>query len=86
MSESVMVAIVSTVGLVMSGVLVELIRARKRADTVVSAVTPSNGDGSMRDVLDNLIVDVRELRVEQNRHGNRLAGIEAVLAERSRRK
>lgn len=83
-TEAVLIAGVTVLG----GIFVELIRARRRQDTVVDAVTPSSPESSdsMRDVLDHLIVDVRELRVEQNRHGNRLAGIEATIAERARRK
>lgn len=79
MTEAVLIAVVTMLG----GILVELIRARRRQDTVVSAVT-NNGGSSMKDALDRLEVDVRELRVVQSRHGNRLAGIEATLSERAR--
>lgn len=80
LTEAVLIAVVTVLG----GILVELIRARKRQDTVVHAVTP-NGGSSMPDALTRLSEEVRELRVEQNRHGQRLAGMEAILGERARK-
>lgn len=73
-----MVAVVTAVGLVMSGVLVEMVRARKKQDSVVSAVT-ANGGSSMADAVNRIETEVRELRTVQTRHGERLAGIEAVV-------
>jgi hypothetical protein len=78
MSEAVLIAVVTATGLVLSGVLVELIRARKRTDTVVQAVTP-NGGTSMADSVHRIEAEVHELRTIQTRHGERLAGIEAVV-------
>lgn len=73
-----MVAVVSAVGLVLSGVLVELVKARRRQETVVSAVTPNHGS-SMADAVRRIETDIRELRGETTRHGQRLAGLEALL-------
>lgn len=79
MTEAVMVAIVAALG----AILAELIRARRRADTVVHAVTPNSGT-SMRDAVDRIARELGEMRTEHNKHANRLAGIEAILNERRR--
>lgn len=80
-TEAVLVALVTVLG----GILVELIRARRRQDTVVNAVTPNGGE-SLRDVVDAAAADIRELRQEQVRHGQRLAAVEAILSVRERRR
>lgn len=80
MNNDVLIAVVSALGLILSGVLVELARARRRQDTVVSAVTPNHGS-SMRDIVGRMETDLRELRAEV--HGNtvRLATVEARFSE-----
>lgn len=78
MSEPVMVAVVSALGLVLSGVLVELIRARKRQDKVVAEVTP-NGGGSMRDIAARIEAQVDRIRDTQVVQGERLAKVEAKV-------
>lgn len=68
MADAVMVAIVSAVGLVMSGVLVELVRSRRATGAVAGAA-------------DGIAVDVREIRTEQGRQGSRLAAVEARISD-----
>jgi hypothetical protein len=68
MSDAVLISVISAVGLILSGVLVELIRARKRQDTVVHEMKPNHG-GSLRDTVNKLAADqqsgITELR-QQN--------------------
>jgi hypothetical protein len=52
-SEAVTIALISAVGLILSGVLVELVRARKRQDSVVHEMKPNHG-GSLRDAVNRL--------------------------------
>jgi hypothetical protein len=77
-SDAVMVAIVSAVGLILSGVLVELVRARRRQDQVVKEVTP-NGGGSMRDIAARIESQVDRIRETQVAQGERLAKVEAKV-------
>ncbi|WP_053205836.1 hypothetical protein [Jiangella muralis] len=56
MSDAETVALISTAGLVLValiGLLVEQVRTRRRADSVVHEVTPNSG-ASMRDVVDRI--------------------------------
>lgn len=76
MSDAVVIAVISAVGLILSGVLVELIRARKRQDKVVAEVSP-NGGGSIRDAVDRIEKQVDKVRDAQVSHGERLAKVEA---------
>lgn len=78
MSDAVLVAIVSAVALVLSGVLVELIRARKRQEQVVKEVTP-NGGGSFRDAVDRIETTVDRVRETQIAQGERIAKVEAKV-------
>lgn len=78
-TEAVLVSLVTAIGLILSGVLVELAKARRRQDAVVNAVTSDNGTPGMADAVKRIEIDVRELRVEQNRSGQRLAGLEAIV-------
>jgi hypothetical protein len=79
MSEAVLIAVISTVGLIMSGVLVELIRARKRQDTVVHEMKPNHG-GSLRDTVNKLVTDQAqghsELRQQLSDVDKRLVKVE----------
>lgn len=68
-----------------SGIVVELIRARKRQDKVVHEVSPNSGS-SMKDALGriegnlkDLADEVEKLKQGQARNGERLAGLEAVV-------
>lgn len=81
MSEAVLIVLISTLGLILSGVLVELVRARKRQDTVVEQVNPANGGSSMRDLFDRMAADVREIRVEQARVKTNLAVVETRISD-----
>lgn len=73
-----MVAVITTVGLLLSGVLVELIRARKRQDKVVAEVSP-NGGGSIRDAVDRIEKTVDKMRDSQVHQGERIARVEAKV-------
>ena len=82
-SDPVLIAIISALGLILSGVLVEAVRTRRRTDAVLSSVTP-NGGASLRDAVDRIGRQVEAIGAEQNRHGARLATVEAILNERRR--
>lgn len=75
MSDGLWVAIISALGLVMSGVLVELVRARKRQDTVVHEVTPNSG-GSLRDAVNRIASRVDSLHTKVDDHTERLVRVE----------
>lgn len=81
MSEPVLIASITAIGLILSGVFVELVRARKRQDKVVHEMTPNgpNGGSSIRDLIDAAALDLRQLRAEMSRNGERLAALEAVM-------
>lgn len=78
-TDAVLVAVVGA----LAAILVELIRSRRQQSTVVDAVTP-NGGSSMRDAVDRVAADVRELRTQQGRNTARIASVEAILSERRR--
>lgn len=78
MSDPVWIAVISALGLIMSGVLVELIRARKAATKVAAEVQP-NGGGSMRDMVSRIESQVDKIREVQVTHGERLARVEAKV-------
>jgi hypothetical protein len=78
MSDALWIAIVSALGLIMSGVLVELVRNRRRQDKVVHEVT-SNGGGSMRDATNRIESVVDKIRETQVHQGERLAKVEAKV-------
>lgn len=83
MSVEVTVTLITTGGLILValiGVWVEQVRTRRKAQTVVTAVTPNGGE-SMRDAVNRIERDVREVRVEQNRQGQRLAAVEALQSQ-----
>lgn len=79
MSDAVLIAVISSVGLIMSGVLVELVRARKRQDTVVHEMKPNHG-GSLRDAVNQLATDhakgQQELRDQLSNVDKRLIKVE----------
>lgn len=81
MSDAVLITVISTVGLIMSGVLVELIRARKRQDTVVHEMKPNHG-GSLRDTVNRLVEDGdrrhTELRQQLSDVDRRLVRVETL--------
>jgi hypothetical protein len=78
MSDAVIISVISAVGLIMSGVLVELIRARHRQDKVVKEVSP-NGGGSIRDAVDRIEKTVDKVRDSQVHQGERIARVEAKV-------
>lgn len=84
MSDEVLIAVVSAVGLVLSGVLVELVRTRRKLTAEVSP----NGGSSMRDAVDRsekaateIKGDLKEIRTELSRQGQRLAAVEALQSQ-----
>jgi hypothetical protein len=98
MSDAVTVATIGAVGLILSGVLVELVRTRRRADSAAERATTAaaqgaevarqvvpNGGASLRDAVDRIEAGLSKVREDQGRHGERLAAVEARLDERNRR-
>lgn len=77
-SDAVWVALISALALIMSGCLVELIRARK-ATAKISAEVQPNGGGSMRDMVSRIEAQVDKIRENQVNHGERLAKVEAKI-------
>lgn len=82
MSDAVLIAAITVLGGGVFGVWVELIRNRKRQETVVREVSP-NGGASMKDALARLEQDTRAMREQLGRNSERLAALEAVVIERS---
>ncbi|ONI73077.1 hypothetical protein ALI144C_44815 [Actinosynnema sp. ALI-1.44] len=81
--NGVAVTLISTTGAVLValvGVLVELVKSRKRQDKVVKEVVP-NGGSSLRDAIDRIERDTRDVAKTQGHHGERLASLEARLAD-----
>ena len=78
MSDALWISIISALGLVMSGVLVELVRARRAAGKVVAEVQP-NGGGSLRDMVSRIESQVDRIRDTQVTHGERIAKIEGTI-------
>lgn len=88
MSEGVVIALISAVGLILSGILVELVRSRKAQMRVVKEVNPNGGE-SMKDVLkraeevaSRIETYVEKIRDTQVTHGERLARLEATVQNR----
>lgn len=83
MNTGLAVAIITTTGTVLValiGVLVELVRARKQQDKVAKEVAP-NGGSSLRDAIDRIERDGREMSKTQGLQGERLAALEASLRD-----
>lgn len=87
LTEGLLIAVVTA----LAGVLVELVRNRRRQDKVVHEVSPNSG-ASMKDAIGRIETAITELRGEvdslregQSRNGERLAGLEAVVAPRAPR-
>jgi hypothetical protein len=81
MPTEVTITLITTGGLVLValiGVWIELIRSRKRQDSVVTAVTPNSGS-SMRDVVGRIEATVDRMREAQVGQGERLARVEAKV-------
>ena len=97
MSDPVTVAAIGAIGAILAGVLVELVRTRRRADSaatqgaeaarqgaeVARQVVP-NGGASLRDAVDRIEAGLSKVQEAQGRHGERLAAVEARLDERNR--
>ncbi|HEY0638708.1 MAG TPA: hypothetical protein VGD67_13745 [Pseudonocardiaceae bacterium] len=81
MSDAVLIAVISAFGLVLSGVLVEMVRNRRQTTKVAAEVSP-NGGSSLRDAVARIEADVTRVRDTQVGHGERLAAVEARLNER----
>ena len=82
LTEGLLIAVVTA----LAGVLVELVRNRRRQDKVVHEVSPNSGS-SMKDAMARIETALAELRGEvdamreaQARNGERLAALEAVVA------
>lgn len=87
MSEPVLIALIGAVAALLSGILVELIRTRRKTAKVEAEVTP-NGGSSMKDALGRIEKEITEVRAEQrdsrteqSRNGERLAAVEARLSD-----
>ncbi|WP_026874298.1 hypothetical protein [Jiangella gansuensis] len=90
MSDTVTVALIGAIGAILAGVLVELVRTRRRADVAAHEVQPNGGD-SLRDVINRidrrqLVASERASRTEGkvDRLGIQLADHLAAAAEESR--
>lgn len=87
MSETVLAALIGAVGLVLSGILVELIRTRRRADVTAAELKPNHGS-SLRDAVDRIeaqvqqvTTDVQAVTTEQRTQGDRLIVVETRLTD-----
>lgn len=78
MSDEVWIAVVSALGLIMSGVLVELVRARRTAGRIATEIEP-NGGGSLRDAVVRIEAQVDRIRESQVSQGERIAKIEGKI-------
>jgi Flp pilus assembly protein TadB len=83
MSDAIVVALIGTIGALLTAVIVETIRrerAQKATDetlrTLVGQVTPNSGS-SMHDAVTSIGEAVKEIRTTQGQHGERLAAVEA---------
>jgi hypothetical protein len=77
------VALITAAGAVLValvGVLVELVRARRSQDKVAKEVAP-NGGSSLRDAIDRIERDGREMAKVQAGQGERLAALEARIGD-----
>jgi hypothetical protein len=83
MSEAIIIAILSFLGLLLPAIGVEMMRGRKQTQAVLSTITP-NGGSSLRDAVDRIERQVNELRTEMSRDGQRIAAVEAILSDRGR--
>lgn len=76
MSDAVVIALISATGLILSGVLVELVRGR-RATNAVAAAVAAPGDAQ----LGSLVKETRDLVGQQ---GTRLAVVERLVDDHLR--
>lgn len=74
---TVLVAVIGAVGLILSGVLVALIQTRKHTARITAEMNPNHGS-SMRDVVNRIELDVREMRNDLSKHSERLAVVEVL--------
>jgi len=87
MTTEVIVAIITTAGALLPGIVVESIkrgRAQRatdeRLDTVLGQLKP-NGGKSLSDAVTRIEGQVGELRELQREHGERLAAVEARVSD-----
>jgi hypothetical protein len=82
-SDALLISVISAVGLILSGVLVELIRARRKQDTVASQVLPSSGmdgdTGTLRDAVHRIGSRLATLESVQSTDHDRLIRLETIL-------
>jgi Flp pilus assembly protein TadB len=83
MSDAIVVALIGTIGALLTAVIVEAIRrerAQKASDeklnTMLGQMTPNSGS-SMHDAVTSIRESVKEIRATQGQHGERLAAVEA---------
>lgn len=76
LTEALLITIVTALG----GVLVELVKARKRQDKVVHEVTPNSGS-SMKDAMARIEAAIGELQKGQSRNSERLATLEGAAQQ-----
>lgn len=87
MTEAVQITLISVVGALCTGILVELIRTRRKAEVSVAELQPNHGT-SMRDAVDRIEKQVAELgtevsavRTEQRTQGERLIVVETRMTD-----
>jgi hypothetical protein len=88
MSDAMAIALISTAGAVLIaliGVLVELVRNRRKTERVVNEMAPNHGS-SMRDAIDRLENGNIWIGRTVAEHGERLAAIEAHIGNRPARR
>jgi Na+-translocating ferredoxin:NAD+ oxidoreductase RnfG subunit len=83
MSDAIVVALIGTIGALLTAVIVEFVR-RERAqkandrkmNTMLGQMTPNSGS-SMHDAVTSIRATVEDVRKTQGQHGERLAAVEA---------
>jgi hypothetical protein len=80
MSDGVLIALISAVAALLTAILVELIRTRRRTDTTVAELQPNHGS-SMRDAVNRIEAEVAHVRTEQRTQGERLIVVETRLTD-----
>lgn len=83
MSEAVLIALITTLGALLTAVIVETIRREKaqkaneeKLNTMLGQMTPNSGS-SMHDAVTAIGKTLDQVRKTQGQHGERLAAVEA---------
>jgi broad specificity phosphatase PhoE len=67
---------------VLGGIVVEMVRTRRRAEKSAAELTP-NGGSSLRDVADRIEEALTRVESKQQDHGERIAKIEGFIEGRA---